>query len=276
VGSDGTTIASTLSYDPWGKVTETGSGAKSDFTYTGHHFDRATGLNLAQYRGYDPNLGRWISRDPIGLAGGVNVYGYVNNNPLRWRDPNGLTPESVLDNPDNDPGWNDGVHTSGTVALWGMAIGLAVFETVAAAPAALAALRSALLPAAGGANALKDRVNPGGFQNNCGSAAIALDRTLAGAPASAIDTGPLYMSEVAQVYGNRGMASYPSLASIADFMARAGPGARGIVYGGRANGELAHFFNVVNNNGNVVFIDGSTGQIANTLGFTFFHMMRTN
>lgn len=89
VANDGTTVASRLSYDPWGKVTESGSGALSDFTYTGHHYDRATGLNLAQYRGYDAGLGRWISRDPIGLAGGVNLYGYVDNDPVNFLDPTG-------------------------------------------------------------------------------------------------------------------------------------------------------------------------------------------
>src|SRR5687767_14885139 len=44
VGSDGTTIASRVSYDPWGKTTETGSGALTDFGFTGHHYDRPTGL----------------------------------------------------------------------------------------------------------------------------------------------------------------------------------------------------------------------------------------
>ncbi len=92
VGSDGTTVASRLSYDPWGKVTETGSGALSDFTYTGHHYDRATGLALTWFRAYDPNLGRWISRDPSGLDGGLNLYGYVDNNPGNYFDPDGQGP----------------------------------------------------------------------------------------------------------------------------------------------------------------------------------------
>jgi RHS repeat-associated protein len=68
VGSDGTTVASRLSYDPWGKITESGSGALTDFTYTAHCYDRPMGLSLAQYRGYTPNLGRWLSPDPIRLS----------------------------------------------------------------------------------------------------------------------------------------------------------------------------------------------------------------
>ena len=99
VGSNGTTIQSQLSYDPWGKVTETGSVA-SDFTYTGHYYHRPTGLNLAQYRVYDGQLGRWISKDPIGLAGGVNLYGYVNNSPVNFIDMDGLAPGDPFSSPD--------------------------------------------------------------------------------------------------------------------------------------------------------------------------------
>jgi RHS repeat-associated protein len=89
VASDGTTIASRVSYDPWGKIAETGSGAVTDLAFTGHHFDRPTGLALAWYRGYDPVLGRWLSKDPIGLGGGPNLYGYVKNDPLNEIDPDG-------------------------------------------------------------------------------------------------------------------------------------------------------------------------------------------
>ena len=90
VGSDGATIASRVSYDPWGKMTESGSGAVTDFGFTGHHVDRPTGESLAWYRGYDPNLGRWLSKDPIGLTGGNNLYSYVDNDPIEFVDPDGL------------------------------------------------------------------------------------------------------------------------------------------------------------------------------------------
>jgi RHS repeat-associated protein len=92
VASNGTTIASRVSYDPWGKRTESGSGAVSDFAFTGHHLDRPTGLNLTWYRGYDASLGRWLSEDPLGLGGGLNVYGYVSNDPTDVVDPLGLSP----------------------------------------------------------------------------------------------------------------------------------------------------------------------------------------
>jgi hypothetical protein len=46
--------------------------------------------SLAVLRGYDADLGRWTSQDPIGLADGPSLYAYVGNNPVKWIDPLGL------------------------------------------------------------------------------------------------------------------------------------------------------------------------------------------
>lgn len=45
---------------------------------------------LCTNRYYDPQQGRFLTRDPLGYAGGVNLYGYTQNNPINWADPDGL------------------------------------------------------------------------------------------------------------------------------------------------------------------------------------------
>ena len=52
--------------------------------------DKETGLYYYRARYYDPMEGRFISKDPIGFKGGINVYAYVQNNPIDLTDPNGL------------------------------------------------------------------------------------------------------------------------------------------------------------------------------------------
>ena len=50
----------------------------------------ASGMRYFGYRFYSPNLGRWLSRDPLGEFGGQNLYGFVQNAPLHYVDPFGL------------------------------------------------------------------------------------------------------------------------------------------------------------------------------------------
>ncbi|WP_366020347.1 RHS repeat-associated core domain-containing protein [Nitrosomonas sp.] len=53
----------------------------------GADFDKETNPHYNYFRYYEPETGRYISPDPIGLAGGVNVLGYVLQNPPKWIDP---------------------------------------------------------------------------------------------------------------------------------------------------------------------------------------------
>jgi RHS repeat-associated protein len=79
-------------YDPYGRRTKVSGSIDADFGFTGHYFHPPSGLHLALYRAYDVDLGRWISRDPLEEAGGINLYAYCLNNPQKYVDPNGANP----------------------------------------------------------------------------------------------------------------------------------------------------------------------------------------
>ncbi|QYO65715.1 RHS repeat-associated core domain-containing protein [Leptolyngbya sp. 7M] len=86
-------ITASQSYDSFGNGTNTSFPTR--YQFTGREFDSFTGLQFSRARWYDPNLGRFISEDPIGFAGGdINLYGYVWNNPMHFTDPMGLSPWS--------------------------------------------------------------------------------------------------------------------------------------------------------------------------------------
>ena len=57
--------------------------------FPGQYYDAETGLHQNWHRDYDPRIGRYVQSDPVGLAGGSNSYGYVQQNPNRHTDPTG-------------------------------------------------------------------------------------------------------------------------------------------------------------------------------------------
>ncbi|GKS73220.1 DUF6531 domain-containing protein [Acidovorax sp. SUPP950] len=66
-----------------------GEAIEQNLRLQGQYLDRDTGLHYNTFRFYDPDIGRFISADPIGLAGGSHLHLYADN-PLRWTDPWGL------------------------------------------------------------------------------------------------------------------------------------------------------------------------------------------
>ncbi len=78
-------------YDPYGRRIKALGSIEADFGFTGHYYHAASGLYLTLYRAYDANVARWLNRDPIEEGGGLNLYGYVANNPTNAVDPYGLS-----------------------------------------------------------------------------------------------------------------------------------------------------------------------------------------
>jgi RHS repeat-associated protein len=80
-------------YDPFGRSTRLTGDVEGDFGFTGLFRASETGLAIARFRAYDPELGRWLSRDPLKDAEereGPNLYAYVGDNPVNAVDPLGL------------------------------------------------------------------------------------------------------------------------------------------------------------------------------------------
>ncbi|HGB9583654.1 TPA: RHS repeat domain-containing protein, partial [Escherichia coli] len=92
--SDGKIVWET-GYQVWGNtIQEKDHGrVEQNLRYQGQYLDRETGLHYNLHRYYDPDVGRFMVTDPIGLRGGLNLYQYAPN-PLSWIDPLGLCPKS--------------------------------------------------------------------------------------------------------------------------------------------------------------------------------------
>ena len=87
----------TAEYEAWGRIRKetVSDGLKVNipFRFQGQYYDEESGLHYNRFRYYDPEIGRFVSQDPIGLMGGINVYIYASN-PIEWVDPFGLASKS--------------------------------------------------------------------------------------------------------------------------------------------------------------------------------------
>ncbi len=79
-------------YDAFGRTTVDISSTitQQPLRFPGQYYDEETGLHYNWNRYYDPDTGRYITSDPIGLGGGLNTYGYAMQNPINLIDPTGL------------------------------------------------------------------------------------------------------------------------------------------------------------------------------------------
>ena len=113
----------------WGETQVQGSdwaqhkGIQNPLRFQGQYHDHETGLHYNRYRYYDPLVGRFISKDPIGYAGGLNLYVYAPN-PVFWIDPFGLAkrgPKTQGAGPHNEmiAAWGKEVKAEGGTVIAG-------------------------------------------------------------------------------------------------------------------------------------------------------------
>jgi RHS repeat-associated protein len=128
--SAGTTVWK-ADYEPFGKTTVTVSTITNNVRLAGQYFDSETGLHYNNARYYDPKVGRYITADPVGVIPGVgnspavpeyitkhmqsvplntrlqhglnHPYVYALNNPMRFTDASGLSPNVCTSSPDIYP-----------------------------------------------------------------------------------------------------------------------------------------------------------------------------
>ena len=90
VNADTGAIAQRLDYDSFGNVSQDTNPGFQPFGFKSGLYDSDTGLVHFGARWYDPATGRWISKDPILLQGGLNLYAFCGNDPVNFSDPWGL------------------------------------------------------------------------------------------------------------------------------------------------------------------------------------------
>jgi RHS repeat-associated protein len=89
-------VAQEIVYDAWGRVLADTNPGFQPFGYAGGQADVDAGIVRFGARDYDPTSGRWLAKDPLGLAADGNVFAYSSDDPLNHRDTSGRFGEDLL------------------------------------------------------------------------------------------------------------------------------------------------------------------------------------
>ena len=112
----------TAEYEAWGRIRQEtvsdGLKANIPFRFQGQYYDEESGLHYNRFRYYDPEIGRFVSQDPIGLMGGINLFEYAPNT-TRWIDPLGLNKKTKQNkSSQTNKNQNDGCNTPSLVDVY--------------------------------------------------------------------------------------------------------------------------------------------------------------
>lgn len=185
---DGTreTSASYWARDPFGAMlgpSGTGGDVNTETGYTGASSPNQTGgFTYLRNRWYDPSTGRFLTQDPIGLAGGINLYAYAGNNPVTFSDPFGLKECPPCDR--EKPTWSE--RWIANISAWWERTKQRAVEVGTQIAAAFSPADELVLASTG-----LDVTNPTAGQAGAGTRALAVlgaGATIAGAAA---DFGPV-------------------------------------------------------------------------------------
>ena len=108
-----------LDYDSFGRVLRDTNPGFQPFGFQGGLYDPDTGLVEFGCRWYDAYTGRWISKDPIGLEGGINLYEFCEDNPVAFQDPSGLVHLNLFPPLERISEQADGHNPSGVFSVGG-------------------------------------------------------------------------------------------------------------------------------------------------------------
>ncbi len=95
VTDDSQTIAWKAVYTTFGKAVPSIQTVENPFRFPGQYYDPETGLHYNYFRYYNPQTGRYMTPDPIGLWGGINLFAYTVNSPISRKDLSGLWWDSI-------------------------------------------------------------------------------------------------------------------------------------------------------------------------------------
>ena len=91
INTAGAVVAS-YDYSPQGELVGSTGSVTNPYRYKGREWDAEAGLYFMRARYYDPKVARFVSEDPIGVAGGMSLYAFGGGDPVNYSDPSGLAP----------------------------------------------------------------------------------------------------------------------------------------------------------------------------------------